>query len=522
MNPAVHMSHDHAPHVTVSEVDAEDEFDQQLEKDNDHLGLVVAGIKRLEEEWHDARALIGARQRGYFTPDEDDWARRMLTTYIDYRQTLYEILYRYRHYQEITNPERQLRVFLVALGAALTLLSKSLKLIQAYEHEPLVRAKLNEPDARYGLEPGFFEDILRAYTSLANYRKFAQGLWFWRKHRRKIQFLVKRGPDEWLWLVEMIRTEREIVQRRLGSVLWKRMRYDWTAFWRTTFAPVSKTRYGLQSVIANACSGIRVTLNYQPGLTPAVLRSLREMLLPGDILLLRAERKLTSMFLPSFWAHSALFVGGEQDLISLGVREHPLCTGHIGMVQKQGAGLGSVIEAITPRVLINSLEKSLHADHVVVLRPSLSERDLREALTEAFSHLGKPYDYEFDFNVTSRLVCTEIIYRIYHNRGAINFPLVRRLGRYTLTGDDIARFALDTLTESKTPENAPFRIVSLALKDGEHESRFVPDHEAAATLRHLLEGWRPSRVSKNARNRNLPTRAVHDGIVPYPTSDPLP
>lgn len=499
MNIANHMSHKQASHVTSSDVDGEDAFDLQLEKDNDQLGLVVAGIQRLEDEWHDARALIGARQRGYFTPDEDDWARRMLTTYIDYRQTLYEILFRYRHYQEITDPERQLRVFLVALGAALTLLSKSLKLIQSYEHEPLVRAKLNEPDARYGLEPGFFEEILSAYTSLANYRKFARGLWFWRKHRRRIQELVERGSDEWRWLVEMIRTEREVVQRRLGSVMWKRLCYDWAAFWRMMFAPVEKARYCLQSVIATVCSRIRVTLNYQPGLTHDVLHSLRDVLLPGDVLLVRAERKLTSMFLPSFWSHSALFIGGEKELSSFDLLNHPHCSGHLGMVQRQAFGLGSVIEAITPSVLINSLEKSLHADHVVVLRPSLSQSELREALAEAFSHLGKPYDYEFDFNVTSRLVCTEIIYRIFHNRGGIRFPLVRRLGRYTLTGDDIARFVIKSLAEAETPAKAPFRIVSLAIKDGERESRLIPESEAVETLQHLLEGWRPAKFSESAR-----------------------
>ena len=476
------------------------DFDRQLEQDHDSLGLVVPGITRLDMEWQDARVAFSNLQRGYFTPDEDDWARRLILTYRNSRQSLWEIIYRYERYSEVADPSRQLRAFLLCIGSGLTLMSKSLKLIQAYERVPLVRAKLNEPDARFGLEAGFFDEILRAYTSLGNYHKFGKALWFWRSRRRQIQRLVETRPDEWRWLVELIRTERKVVGRRLGQVLWSRLRYDWSAFWRTTFAPVRKTRYGLQSLIAGACSGIRTTLHYQPGLTPGMLRSLRPLLRPGDVLLIRAERKLTSAILPGFWAHSALFIGGEQDLVPLGLAGHPHCEKHLGTVQEHSAGLGSVIEAVAPRVRINALEKSLHADHVAVLRPALPESDFRAAIADAFSHLGKPYDYEFDFNVTTRLVCTEIIYRIYHNRGAIRFPLTRRVGRYTLTGDDIAGLVLNTLASSSDPKTAPFQIISLALKIGAGDSQIIPSNDAPGAMRRLLEGWRPAKMKKGGED----------------------
>ncbi len=476
----------------------EADFDQELEQDHDTLGLVVPGITRLDMEWQEARVAFSNLQRGYFTPEEDDWTRRMVLTYRNYRQSLWEIIYRYERYSEVADPGRQLRAFLLCIGSGLTLMSKSLKLIQAYERVPLVRAKLNEPDAKFGLEAGFFDEILRAYTSLGNYRKFGKALWFWRSRRRQIQRLVESRPDEWRWLVELIRTEKEVVGRRLGQVLWSRLRYDWSAFWRTTFAPVRKTRYGLQSLIARACSGIRTTLHYEPGLTPAVLQTLRPSLRAGDILLIRAERKLTSALLPSFWAHSALFIGGERELVPLGLADHPHCEKHFDTVQEHSAGLGSVIEAVAPRVRINALEKSLHADHVAVLRPTLPDAEMREAIAEAFSHLGKPYDYEFDFNVTTRLVCTEIIYRIYHNRGAIRFPLTRRVGRYTLTGDDIASLVLNTLATSPDPQAAPFQIVSLVLKIGDADSQVIPGSETPGAMRRLLEGWRPAKMLKAA------------------------
>ena len=58
------------------------------------------------------------------------------------------------------------------------------------------------------------------------------------------------------------------------------------------------------------------------------------------------------------------------------------------------------------------LQTGLFADHVAVLRPRLSADDLKAGVTEAFHHIDKPNDYELDFNISTRMVCTELIYRI--------------------------------------------------------------------------------------------------------------
>ena len=42
--------------------------------------------------------------------------------------------------------------------------------------------------------------------------------------------------------------------------------------------------------------------------------------------------------------------------------------------------------------------------------------DLKAGVAEAFHHIDKPYDYEFDFNISTRIVCTELIYRCFNNR----------------------------------------------------------------------------------------------------------
>jgi hypothetical protein len=58
-------------------------------------------------------------------------------------------------------------------------------------------------------------------------------------------------------------------------------------------------------------------------------------------------------------------------------------------------------------------------------------------------HEGKPYDFDFDFTRSNRLVCTEVVYRSYEGVGGITFQLKRRTGRLTLAAEDLLQMALD-------------------------------------------------------------------------------
>ena len=64
-------------------------------------------------------------------------------------------------------------------------------------------------------------------------------------------------------------------------------------------------------------------------------------------------------------------------------------------------------------------------------------------ITRALGHEGKPYDFDFDFTRSDRLVCTEVVYRAYEGIGGIQFELTRRAGRWTLSAEDLLSMALD-------------------------------------------------------------------------------
>ena len=140
---------------------------------------------------------------------------------------------------------------------------------------------------------------------------------------------LEADPD-WRWLGDIIRKKRIIVRKRLVDVLLRRLRYDWRAFWQTALRPARQTRYGLQSLLGGHFADVYVVPNPVHVLTPPVLAALRSQLPPGDVLLCRAEGKLTAALLPGFWSHAAIYLGSRGELEALKVREQPHAASTLG------------------------------------------------------------------------------------------------------------------------------------------------------------------------------------------------
>lgn len=479
---------------SVAPVDGWTDFDQRLQTDCESVRELISGIERLESDMYAMKEAGLARRLGYFPPDYEDQIKQMLLSYRNHRFAIFEVIHRYREYRRIESEVRQLGAFMVAYAAALALYTKSLAVVGAFEHVPLVRQKLNEPDDKIGLEAGFFDGLLRGYSSVGNYRLLARGTRFWRTHRRQAERLGLARRPGWEWLPEFIRQERRKLSLRFRHVLLVRLRYDWRLFWHTGLKPVRRARYNAQAFIGGTFAHYRVDPDHKPCLDGSIVKELQPQLRPGDILLLRAEGKLTSAMLPGFWAHAALYVGGLAGLEDLGLRGNEHVVKHWDDMAARTAGRGFALEAVSPRVHLVPLEDALEADHVCVLRPNLSTAEIAAALSEAFALLGKPYDYDFDFNHPQRIVCTEVIYRMYHHRGPLSFELVKRLGRWTLSGDDIMNQVLVALVEAADRVSAPLRPVTLALTGNDQRSRFVDIEALLPTLMRIQFGWRPYKV----------------------------
>jgi glycerol-3-phosphate O-acyltransferase/dihydroxyacetone phosphate acyltransferase len=465
----------------------------QLRADCATLQEILPGLERLEAAMDEVRVTSQRRSRGYFTPDEDDRVRQLVLGYRNYRLALYEIIQRYAYYEDLGSLPQQLQGFIVGYTAALTLYAKSLKLITLFEDEPVVRSKLNEADAKFGLEGGFFDQVLGAYTSLWNYRRLGRAGRFWRSNQRSIRQLGLPQDERFGWLCQAIRRQRRLVRTRFWNLLRHRLRYDRRALWRSLTAPAGSVRYGLHAFLGSTFAGLRTTLQYRPALDTTIFEPMHALLRPGDIFLVRAEQKVTTALLPGFWTHAALYLGTTEEVAKLAT-SLPSDVHH-GWENQSSAGqrFGLVLEAISPGVILSPLEKCLFADNVLVLRPHVDEQERAAALQEALGHIGKPYDFEFDFSTTTRLVCTELVYRSYHGRGSITFQLVKRLGRFTLSCDDMVNQWLESLDRGE-PER--FTPAALALQAPDGRAHFIPPGDAVAVLRAIRDGWRPNKTER--------------------------
>lgn len=489
-----------APPVTALDLALEDQL-----RDLKTVREIADGLDRLEAILDKSPIPQAVTQRGYFTPDEDDRVRQGLLSYRNYRLAAYDVILRHRHYASLETPDAQLRAFLLAFGTALLLYAKSVRIVAFAEHVPLLRAKLNEPDMKFGLEAGFFDDVLACYTQLSNFRSLRAGAAFWQRRRRQIQVFARTAGGDWPWLTSLIVRQRQILRRRLLDVLWRRLRYDWRAFVRSLRSPFQQARRGLESVIGGMAD-VQLAAVPTSAISPEILRKLRPELRPGDVLLMRTDSRITTAILPGFWAHAALFLGTRWELESMGLRENPHVARHWPTLAQHTCTLGLVLEAVYPAVRLTAMEQCLCVDHLLVLRPALPEKELATAIAEAIGQLGKPYDFDFDFNNSSRIVCTELIYRSFHGRGGLCFTLGKRLGRFTLIGDDIVTQFVTAPPDGRS--SPPFNPVALLLKHRDGHLRRTNPERTRPLLRRLVRGWRPTRRVLERRDDPEPESAL--------------
>lgn len=161
-------------------------------------------------------------------------------------------------------------------------------------------------------------------------------------------------------------------------------------------------------------------------ITPKILKPHLEKFAPGDIMLQRREWHATNLGIPGFWTHLAFYTGDlneiEQAFEALDYLEgqspkaylktnYPEAYAH--MDQSIGRFAPNVIEAKRPGVVVSIVEESALCDSLAVLRPEVSRLDKFKAIEKAFSFVGRPYDYAFDFRNDKALLCSEVVYKGY-------------------------------------------------------------------------------------------------------------
>ena len=444
---------------------------QRMAADERALVAILGGLGELEARFRKFEAGLATGERSYFRPDDDDEIRRMLVSYLSYRTALLRTVWSYQRHAELEDEPARLRALLLHYTAAAVTYDYSARFVLAFENSPLAIRKLNEAEPRWDLPPGTY-DQLRANLAHVSHRHWLER--GWKNYHATLPrwgALGLRDGEPYATFHRAIATAGENTARLSQRLMHYKL--------QTAVDDVAKFARGGWYRASSAVSTligdtkIRAPRGTAGLITPELLAALRPRLRPGDILIERRNWYLSNAFLPGYWPHSALYVGTAADLRALGLQTDPRVAAHFAEFERPDASghLPAFIEAVSEGVVFTSPEHSIgEADSVAVLRPRLTPDQVREVIARAFSHAGKPYDFDFDFFSGDKLVCTELVYRACGN--LIDFPLVEILGRKTLPAREIVRYW-------SSPEGAP-QLEFVAFLDGDENTGRCVERDAEA------------------------------------------
>ena len=418
---------------------SEADLDEKIARDMVTVRNVIDGLRTLEQQADDTAIALGRITARVYTQAENDRIRALLQSYLNYRSILLRLLGYYSAYETVSREDLGLKSFLLAYVCGLTLFREGIVLVTSYRDRPRARAKLNEAEPLWGIPPNLFETVYKNITDSTNVRLLGEG---WDYYTAQLPRMAGHGlaeDPEIGWLHETIRTQQHFIEQKAVDI-WEG---KWDILWRQMEAYRKVPVYSAMAVLGTFAGNVKIWIS-PPHITQAQVQDLKQILQPGDLILERRNWFLSNGFLPGFWKHMALYVGSAEDLERRGLSAHPLVQPHwerFRQADRHGYA-PRVIEVVSSGVIFSPLEHTAAADDLAVLRPRLSESRKNAAIAWAFSHYGKPYDFDFDFFSTDKLVCTELIYRAYdaplHGEG-IRFPLVRIMGRDTMPADDVVR-----------------------------------------------------------------------------------
>jgi glycerol-3-phosphate O-acyltransferase/dihydroxyacetone phosphate acyltransferase len=445
-------------------------LERLITTDEQRLGHALDGMAALAESIRVLQAGIESGKLSLFNDADNDQISRQMLTYLNCRQELLELILRYRAPRSISDARLRLRASLMDLAAGCAIYGYASRFAALYQNEPEARRKLNEGEPAWGVPAGLYDTISANLKNernlaplrlaLADYQAAGASYDAARLRESEPQAAFHR-------LIQQTTVAPPVESGWLGKVLQEADKLR------------AHTLYQGQSAVSRAVGSTRVRQRREgPRVRPAQLEEIRSMVRPGDILIERQDWFLSRAFMPGYWAHAALYIGTPQEVEALGLATHEWVAPHWEEFKRRGADghLYAIIEAVPEGVRFTTLEHCLGvADSAAVLRPSLTTIDERkDAVARAFHHLGKAYDFEFDFFSADKLVCTELVARAYANAAHLKFPLVTVMGRQTLPPTAMVR---KYCAERHTPEHQLELVIFL---DGHAHGKQAVEGDAAA------------------------------------------
>jgi len=454
------------------------ELSANQESQQSHLRAVVQLAQTLEELKAEASQLtssISTAEQGHFTPNQEFQVLSLLIVYWQSRSALLELVYSLREDEQLYGPAGEV-TFLTGFSAALLLVDAARFLRETIHDRPIVKRKLNEPNVEFGIPANVYDTVQKSLLDTRHAWHLYHAIEYYHAHEKQ---LLARGQEEpslqpVLDIIERLKHRLEVSIAQFAGV---RLR---ARIGRVTHGIQEKVLgraiYGLQKLGGLAVANRYVKRGHQPGLPTEVSDQLTGLLRPGDVVATRKEYALTNYFLPGYWPHVALYLGDASELQQLGIADQePFQANQVpGIAARDDSH--RVLESMKDGVLVRSLQSPFASDSIAILRPQLELAPIGEALIRGLGHAGKRYDFSFDFSRSDQLVCTEVVYRSYDGIEKMQFSLVRRAGRMTLSGNDLIEMALQRQCFDPVAVYAPMFEPSVCM-----------DQQADALMRRCLQ-----------------------------------
>ena len=404
---------------------SEERLTAMLEADETLLRRVLPEIPlRLTEAKMLADEFTSGK-RSWYSQADNDALRQMARRYVTLRTALVRMVWRYQKSDQIPEKKLRARTFLCAYTAANALATASLNFVDAFNDNKAAVRKLNEGEPVWEIAPGVFDTVRRSLCSTTNRRALELAA----EQYDATAFADLGLGGAYGIFHDSIRQTRGQLATAGERLTTERLKQPL----RDARDEGKEVIYGVQSFVSLWMGDTKLREPGKPLISPDQLKELSAKLKPGDIFLERRNWFVSNAFLPGYWPHAALYVGTPDELRALGLHQDPRVQAHWNSYLKHEAGGHAcvVLESISEGVVFTTLEHSIgEADSVALLRPRLQPDLICEAIAKAFSHAGKPYDFDFDFFTTDKLVCTELVYRAYD--GPIHFNLQNIMGTHTM------------------------------------------------------------------------------------------
>ncbi len=363
--------------------------------------------------------------------------------YLLLRRDLYRVAF--KHLPKLTRvdipyPETfRVRSVGLALLAAMTLYDNAHCLLSHFGIIPGMRQLLNQGDPARQIPSGFWDQVEREFARPESRALVHAGL---RTISQALAQVEKREEEGDPFLTAILRRattnstavslgdEGDMASGWLLFDHYRKRIHQWEA------SLVSWITLNLSKVFGNLVGLVEFRHGKLAG-NEEWTRFVRDRLQPGDLLVEKTPFRLTDVLIPGHFGHVALYVGNEEELQAMGLLSHPLVAPHRDDINEGH----SIVEALRDGTQINTLEHFLNVDDLAILRPKpdmITRQEVGHAITLAFSHIGKSYDFGFSTSTWDTIICSELAFDTYVD---VRWPFGKAWNRYTISPDDVASLA---------------------------------------------------------------------------------